>query len=311
MRIHPILKGIFLAAFAGCCWGSMGVASQYLFTDCGFTPDDLTPLRMLGAGVVMLLFVAYSQRRNPLNDLKNLKNLRDLLIYGITVLLIQYCFFVAINVSNAGTAAIMVGTGPLFIMGFYVVCKNRKPTYRELVCVCLAIIGIALIITKGDFRSLNFSWQGAFWGILASAFGAVSTIQPRAAMNRIGVISVVGWGMLLGGLVSCLFISPIPKASVWNLTTIACCLYIVVFGTVISFCCYLKSTDYVIPSVSAILASFEPLSSVFLSVVILGTTFNSWEILGGLAIISNMIILSWPSGRSIAAIPPSSENAQN
>ncbi len=308
MSIHPVLKGICLAAFAGCCWGSMGVAAQYLFTHWSFTPNDLTPFRLLGAGIVLLAYSAWEQKKNPLLYLKNLRNLRDLAIYGVTVLLIQYCFFVAINVSNAGTAAIMVGFGPLFIIGYFILFKNRKPTCRELCCVGLAFIGIVFIITKGNFGTLDVSWQGAFWGLLASAFGAVSTVQPRQVMDRIGVIPVVGWGMLIGGAVSCLFISPIPQYGVWNAASISCCLYIVVFGTVLSFCCYLKSTDYVIPSVSALLGSFEPLSSVVLSVLLLGTTFNSWEIAGGLAIISNMIILSWPTGKSIAALPTSTSD---
>ena len=42
-----ILKGVFLAAFAGCCWGSMAVAAQYLFTDCGFQARHLTTLRLI------------------------------------------------------------------------------------------------------------------------------------------------------------------------------------------------------------------------------------------------------------------------
>ena len=49
-----ILKGVFLAAFAGCCWGSMAVAAQYLFTNCGFEARHLTTLRLIGAGVLLL-----------------------------------------------------------------------------------------------------------------------------------------------------------------------------------------------------------------------------------------------------------------
>ena len=53
-----ILKGVFLAAFAGCCWGSMAVAAQYLFTDCGFQARHLTTLRLIGAGVLLLALQA-------------------------------------------------------------------------------------------------------------------------------------------------------------------------------------------------------------------------------------------------------------
>ena len=72
---------------------------------------------------------------------------------------------------------------------------------------------------------------------------------------------------------------------------------------VAAFWCYLKSTEYVIPSITAILGSFEPLSAVVLSVIILGATFNSYELLGAAAILANMLILAWPSKdtKSLAA----------
>ena len=36
-----ILKGVFLAAFAGCCWGSMAVAAQYLLLTAVLKPVTL------------------------------------------------------------------------------------------------------------------------------------------------------------------------------------------------------------------------------------------------------------------------------
>ena len=76
---------------------------------------------------------------------------------------------------------------------------------------------------------------------------------------------------------------------------IACYIWIILFGTVVAFWCYLKSTEYVIASISAILASFEPFTAVLLSVVLLGATFNTFELIGAAAIIANMVIVSWPT----------------
>ena len=92
-----ILKGVFLAAFAGCCWGSMAVAAQYLFTNCGFEARHLTTLRLIGAGVLLLaLQAAFGGFQSILKPFKEKRNIRDVLIYGVGVLLIQYTFFLAI-----------------------------------------------------------------------------------------------------------------------------------------------------------------------------------------------------------------------
>lgn len=291
-----VLKGVFLAAFAGCCWGSMAVAAQYLFTNCGFQAQHLTSLRLIGAGVLLLLLQAVlGGYRSILQPFHEKKNVISILIYGIGVLLIQYTFFLAIEQSNAGTAAIMVGVGPLFIIGYLALFKHRRPTAKEFFCLFLAIAGVALVATKGNFTSLDILSTGALWGLVSSAFGAFCTVQPKRVISEVGVSNVVGWGMTVGGVVACIFTNPFEMNVEWNVISVLCYLQIIAFGTVAAFWCYLKSTEFVIPSISAILGSFEPLSAVFLSFLILGASFNQWELLGAALILTNMFILAWPS----------------
>lgn len=44
------LIGIGLAALSGIGFGAGGIAAQYLFTYCRFTPLDLVSIRLFGAG---------------------------------------------------------------------------------------------------------------------------------------------------------------------------------------------------------------------------------------------------------------------
>lgn len=293
--MKKIIQGAFLAAFAGCCWGSMGVACQYLFTHCQFTSQDLTSLRLMGAGVLLLLLMSIFGKRNIFKIFADRRNLVDIFVYGIGVLLIQYTFLAAIETSNAGTAAIMVCVGPLMIIFYFALAKKRKPTFRELMCLCLAVTGVTLIATKGNFSTLDLSYKGVCWGLASAAFGSFCTVQPKAMIERVGVSLVVGWGMFIGGAVACCLSSPFTMNVIWSPTAILCYIWIIFFGTVVAFWCYLKSTEYVIASISAILASFEPFTAVLLSVILLGATFNSYELLGAAAIIANMVIVSWPT----------------
>ena len=172
-----ILKGVFLAAFAGCCWGSMAVAAQYLFTDCGFQARHLTTLRLIGAGVLLLaLQAAFGGSQSILKPFKEKRNIQDILIYGVGVLLIQYTFFLAIEQSNAGTAAIMVGVGPLFIIGYLAVCKHRKPVPKEFFCLFLAISGVACcLLLSGLFAPCSLktlSLESAFQMLWVGAWSS-------------------------------------------------------------------------------------------------------------------------------------------
>ena len=162
-----ILKGVFLAAFAGCCWGSMAVAAQYLFTNCGFEARHLTTLRLIGAGVLLLaLQAAFGGFQSILKPFKENRNIRDVLIYGVGVLLIQYTFFLAIEQSNAGTAAIMVGVGPLFIIGYLAICKHRKPVPKEFFCLFLSFFGRY----QRKFRVSGFCFYRSILGLAVIRF---------------------------------------------------------------------------------------------------------------------------------------------
>ena len=49
------LTGIVLAVAAGCFWGTMAVSGQYMITACGFNAEELTTVRIAGAGILMLV----------------------------------------------------------------------------------------------------------------------------------------------------------------------------------------------------------------------------------------------------------------
>lgn len=49
------LTGIVLAVAAACFWGTMAVSGQYMITACGFNAEELTTVRIAGAGILMLV----------------------------------------------------------------------------------------------------------------------------------------------------------------------------------------------------------------------------------------------------------------
>ncbi|MBO5658266.1 MAG: EamA family transporter [Duodenibacillus sp.] len=290
MLLGQSLAGVFLVIVAGLAWGSMGVVGQYLMQEYRFLPTDLVAARLVGAGIFLLGIDALQHPERLRTVFKDRSLIVTLTVYGVGLLVIQWTFFMAIQTSNAGTAAIMVMMAPVFIV-FYYLFSGKRVFPLEWVSVVLALLGVVLIVTKGRWDSLDLSSVGVLWGLASAAGGAFCTLYPRRAMQRVGVTTCIGIGMTVGGMILCVVYPPWNMDVVWNLRTMTGYAYIVLVGTVAAFWCYFKSMDYISPTATSVLTAFEPLSAVLLSVWWLDVSMSLFEVWGAVLILSTVFLL--------------------
>ena len=290
MVLGQPLAGVCLVIVAGLAWGSMGVVGQYLMQEYRFLPTDLVAARLVGAGIFLLALdiVQHPERLRSVFKSRSLFGM--LTVYGVGLLAIQWTFFLAIQTSNAGTAAIMVMMAPVFIV-FYYLFSGKRVFPLEWISVVLALVGVVLIVTKGRWDSLDLASVGALWGLASAAGGAFCTLYPRRAMRQVGVTTCIGIGMTIGGLILCAVYPPWNMNVEWNLATLTGYVYIVLVGTVAAFWCYFKSMDYISPTATSVLTAFEPLSAVLLSLWWLNVSITSYEAWGAVLILSTVFLL--------------------
>lgn len=109
MRDSSFSKGIGLSIAAAVFWGSMGVCAQYLF----HTPLDLVSMRLVLAGLILLIMERVVFGRNIISPLRNAKTTVGILVAGLLILVSQLTFMLSVAASNAGTAAIVLTLVPL------------------------------------------------------------------------------------------------------------------------------------------------------------------------------------------------------
>ena len=117
-------------------------------------------------------------------------------------------------------------------------------------------------------------------------------MQPRYLLAKYGSTVVVGWGMLIGGIAFSFIHQPWKFTGKWSITSILAVIFVVLFGTLIAFCCYLESLKYIQPTETSVLSCVEPLSAAFLSIYWLHVPFGVPEWIGTACIIVTIIILS-------------------
>jgi drug/metabolite transporter (DMT)-like permease len=98
--------------------------------------------------------------------------------------------------------------------------------------------------------------------------------------------------MLIGGISFSFIHPPWSFQGQWSLTSFFAVAFIVIFGTLIAFYCYLESLKYISATETSLLACIEPLSAAVLSVIWLQVSFGLEEWLGTLCILTTIMILS-------------------
>ncbi|MHC0039120.1 DMT family transporter [Pseudoneobacillus sp. C159] len=291
---NPRPRGMALVLIGATMWGISGTVAQYLFQHRGFSPEWLVVIRLLFSGIILLVLATSGKdRQDVFNIWKNKHDVVSLLLFSILgMLAVQYTYFAAIKHSNAATATVLQYVAPAMITFYLAAVAKRFPTPRELLIVGLALVGTFLLVTQGSIQRLSISGIALFWGLASAVALAFYTLQPYKLLAKWGSVIVIGWGMLIGGISFSFIHPPWTIEGDWSLTTFLAVAFIVLFGTLIAFYCYLESLKYITASETSLLACIEPLSAAVLSVIWLQVSFELAEWLGTAFIISTIMILS-------------------
>ncbi|RTQ86983.1 DMT family transporter [Lysinibacillus telephonicus] len=220
MILQDRTKGIVLVLTAALFWGISGTVSQYLFQALQISTEWLTTVRLLSAGILLTL-IAYKREGTRIFDIwRHKADIIGVTIFGIVGMIgVQYTYLAAIKHGNAATATVLQYLGPVLVTSYFILIAKRLPTKKEITAVVLALFGTFLLVTHGRINTLSISTEAFLWGIL-SAFGlAFYTIQPINLLRRWGSTIVVGWGMIIGGVVFSFIHPPWQFEGEWYLST--------------------------------------------------------------------------------------------
>jgi Predicted permease, DMT superfamily len=274
-------------------WGISGTAAQYLFQKKGFSPEWLVVIRLLSSGIILLLYTFMKGEQNIWEVWKSKNDALSLIFFSVLGMLgVQYTYFAAIKYGNAATATILQYSSPVIITCYLAIRNKKIPKLKEIIAIGLAMLGTSFIITKGNIHSISISRLALFWGIASAFAAAFYTLQPRLLLRKWGSILVVGWGMLIGGISFSFIEQPWNCTGIWSTNSILAIIFVVLFGTLIAFTCFLESLNYIKPTESSILSSAEPLSAAILSVLWLHEELGIAQWIGTACIITTIIILS-------------------
>lgn len=291
---NATFKGFLFAIIAASLWGISGTFGQFLFQQRGINVEWMITARMLFSGFLLLIYAA-SQKENKIFEVwTHKKDSVRLLLFSITgMLMVQYTYFAAIKHSNAATATVLQYAGPVLI-AIYLAFKNKKiPRFVDFIAISFAVLGTFLLVTHGKLDSLNISTTALFLGLASAVALAIYTLQPIPLLLKYNSATVIGWGMLIGGLAFSFVKAPWSIEGIWDNKTYMYTAFILIFGTLIPFYLYLTAVQIIGGQKSSLLASAEPLSATIIAILWLNVPFGTIDWIGSLLIISTIFLLSY------------------
>ena len=292
MKRYEVI-GIILTLLGATLWGVSGTSVQFIGNFRNMNLEWLLTMRLITAGLLTVLYGWIRQGNAIFNVFRNWRDTLGLVVFGVFgMALCQYTYFRSIVIAGAGIATVLQYLAPSMIIIYLLMRYGKRPSTGEIISVILALAGTICLMGNNGFSFESFRSDVLFWGLLSAVGVAVYSVSPVRLLATYGTIPIVGFGMLLSGLVAAvLFHQPYSNAT-WDVWTVVGCFNVVFLGTIVSFNAYLEGVKRIGAVPGSILSSIEPISAAFFGWALLGNQFNWVGILGMAMIIATVIIIA-------------------
>ena len=292
MKRYEII-GIILTLLGATLWGVSGTSVQFVGNFRNMNLEWLLTMRLITAGLLTVLYGWIRQGNTIFNVFRNWRDTLGLVIFGVFgMALCQYTYFRSIVIAGAGIATVLQYLAPSMIIIYLLMRYGKRPSTGEIISVILALVGTICLMGNNGFSFESFRSDVLFWGLLSAVGVAVYSVSPVRLLATYGTIPIVGFGMLLSGLVAAVLFQQPHSYATWDVWTVVGCFNVVFLGTIVSFNAYLEGVKRIGAVPGSILSSIEPISAAFFGWALLGNQFYWVGILGMAMIIATVIIIA-------------------
>ena len=258
-------KGYLLGIVAAATYGMNPLFALPLY-EAGMNPDSVLFFRYLFAIPVLGMMIKLRGRDFKLKR----KEIFPLIIMGLLVALSSLTLFQSYNYMAAGIASTLLFVYPIMVALIMAFLFKEKLTLQTILCIMLALGGIALLY-KGEDGSV-LSLTGVILVIASALSYAIYIVAVnRPLLREIATLKLTFYVLVFGlslFLVRVDFGASLHVVDTWylwgNLVALA------VFPTAISFLCTTQAIQYIGSTPTAILGALEPLTAVFFGVTVFG-----------------------------------------
>ena len=280
------LKLILVALF----WGGTFIATRIAAQT--FEPFMGASFRYIIASII-LIPMAWKTNRNFLKV--NRKQFLQLCLLGFSgIFAYNFFFFKGLKLVPASHGALLVALNPIMVMLFSSWRYGEKIKTTSIAGMLISMIGVALVISRGNLLELfsSFQWGDAFM-LGCPVTWAMYTLAGKDALKTTTPLQASAWASLTGCAMLLLFAGTetfpdFVPGKVWIALA-----YLGIIGTVLAFVWYYEGVVKLGVTKTAIFNNLVPVFALILSVFILKEQVHMYTYIGGAFVICGVVIINW------------------
>ncbi len=222
------------------------------------------------------------------------------------VVLFNTLIYVAGETSTAIDMALISTTGPVFMAIFSVIFLHGSITFRQIVGLSCAVLGVFVLLLDGDIRNL-YAFQftiGDIWTLLAAAcFALFSSFMPLKPARFSGIV-FLELTIIIGIIILLPFI-------IWEVctvgwrgftpTNISMIVYMSIFQSIVAFLSWSYALTHLGNVRAGLLYYTMPIFSSIAAYVFLGEQLQKAQLFGGFLVLIGVIYAALGNKQAVEA----------
>jgi drug/metabolite transporter (DMT)-like permease len=288
------LKGILTIVLGAMLWGMTGSITEWVLANTDLSVPFILTVRLIIAGSSILAYLAF-KKEDIFTVVKTPFWRNQVILFSIFGMVgLQFTFSMAIETSNAVVATLLQFSAPIFVVLYVSFSHKKWPPRFQIIGIAGTLAGLFLLLTNGSLSSLLVSTEALLWGVAVGLTFAFYTLYPSRLMKEWSVLTIVGWSMLIGGIMLGI-VNRVWQSAEWSIIGQPKMIFImailIFFGT-LAFLLFLGSMNYISAVETSILSSVEPLTVMIISVIWFDTMLQNVQMLGAMIM---LIFVTWLS----------------
>ena len=280
----PRFSGFFHLMVVYVVWSSTYLAIRIGVQEgAGFTPAALGTMRVLTAGILLLL---WAKLRG--DDLKLSKpDFRTLLISSLFLWLGGNGLVMVAEVRvDSNLAALLVAFVPIWSAMIEMFIDRKRPSMLFIFSLLVGFGGISLLTVPTMVNGVRADVLAMIALLAGALFWAIGSVIQSHNKPRISPFVSAGYQMLFGGLgfgmIWLISGDPLPTPTTEAWLTL---LYLIFAGSMLAFTSYITALQRLKTSIVMTYAYVNPVLAVILGWMILNEQISWWTVGGGLLVL--------------------------